>query len=158
VPLLIAHEHRVDAPAERVWHVICDLSSYPAWNPFVVACTSTHAVGDPIAMRVRVLPFYAQPQREWIRVHEAGRRLCYGMADLPLGALSSRRWHEVASEGDSHSRYVSRFALTGWLAPLVAFVLGGRLRAGFGAMSEALVARAETLARAASSEGLGPES
>jgi hypothetical protein len=45
----------------------------------------------------------------------------------------------------SRARYVSHVELGGWLAPLVALVLGRRLRAGFDAMSAAIAARAEAL-------------
>jgi hypothetical protein len=145
--LVIDHVHSVDAPAGRVWAVVCDLASYPEWNPFVIACSSTLEVGDPIWMRVRLIGF-AQPQREQILEHEPGRRLCYGLAPSRLGALSSRRSHEVEPLGADRSRYTSHFELRGWLAPLVSFLLARRLRAGFSAMSAALVARAETAIRA----------
>ena len=143
----IAHTLDVAAPAGTVWSVVTDLDRYPEWNPFVVACRSTLAVGSPIAMRVRVLPFVAQPQRETIFEHVPGRLLRYGIAPLPLGALASSRSHEVEAIADERARYVSRFELRGWLAPLVEGLLGRRLAAGFAAMSTALVTRAETLHR-----------
>lgn len=135
----------VEAPAERVWQVICDLPRYPEWNPFVVRCTSTLAVGDPIDMRVRVFPFWAQPQRERILEHRPGRHLCYGIGPSLLDALASRRCHHVTTLDARRSRYVSRFELSGWLSPWVARMLGRRLEAGFAAMSAALCARAEAL-------------
>ncbi len=141
--LVIEHDFRVDATPARVWEVVTDLQHYPEWNPFVVRCESTLVVGDPILMRVRVLPFFAQPQREWILEHEPGRRLCYGLASMPLGALESRRSHDVTADGATGARYQSRFELSGWLSPVVALLLGGRLREGFTAMSRALVQRAE---------------
>jgi hypothetical protein len=145
--LRIQHEFTVDAPPERVWEVVTDLARYPEWNPFVVACASTLAVGDPIDMRVRIFSSFAQPQRERILDHERGRRLCYGLPRSRIGALASRRCHEVFAESASRARYVSHFELRGWLAPLVSLLLGRRLRAGFGAMSAAIAARAEALAR-----------
>ncbi len=144
----IVHTFDVAAPAATVWSVVTDLDRYPEWNPFVVACRSTLAIGSPIVMRVRVLPFVAQPQRETIFEHEPGRLLRYGLAPLPLGALASSRAHEIAAVAEERARYVSRFALDGWLAPVVAGLLGRRLAAGFAAMSAALVARAEALHRA----------
>jgi hypothetical protein len=147
--LVIEHDLAVDAPPEVVWAVICDLARYPEWNPFVVSCASTLAVGDPISMRVRLFGRFAQPQREQILEHERGRRLCYGLPPSRLGALESRRSHEVTSAGGVRARYCSHFELSGWLAPLVECLLARRLRVGFGAMSRALVARAEALARAA---------
>jgi uncharacterized protein YndB with AHSA1/START domain len=146
MPFAIEQEILIEAPAERVWSVVCDLARYPEWNPFVVSCASTLVPGDPIDMRVRIFAQFAQPQRERILEHEPGRRLCYGLPPSRLGALASRRWHEVTSTGAARTRYVSHFELAGWLAPLVEWLLGARLRAGFAAMSAALAARAEALA------------
>lgn len=44
----------VTATPAVVWEVIVDLPRYGEWNPFVVECRSTLAVGDPIDMRVHV--------------------------------------------------------------------------------------------------------
>ena len=136
---------RVAAPADVVWEVVTDLAAYPTWNPFVVACRSTLEVGAPISMRVRVLPWIAQPQRERITEHEPGRRLCYGVPDLPLGALGSTRCHEVRALGPATSEYTSRFELRGWIAPIARALLGGRLAIGFEAMTSAIGVRAEAL-------------
>lgn len=142
--LTIAETRDVAAPAARVWSVITDLARYPEWNPFVVVCRSTLEPGTPIVMRVRVLPWLAQPQRETIFEHVPGRRLTYGVPPLPFGALASRRSHEVVETAADRCRYVSHFELTGWLVPIVSTLLGERLQKGFTAMTAALVRRAET--------------
>jgi uncharacterized protein YndB with AHSA1/START domain len=141
----IVHTVEIAAPTERVWQVIADLDRYPEWNPFVVVCRSSLRVGDPIDMRVRVLPFFAQPQRETILEHEPGRRLCYGLPKRGSGALVSRRCHEIEAQGPARTRYVSRFELEGWMEPVVRTLLGRRLAEGFAAMSAAIGERAERL-------------
>jgi hypothetical protein len=147
--VVIEHDLTVAAPAATVWSVIVDLDRYPEWNPFVVACRSTLAVGSPIAMRVRLLPFVAQPQRETVFEHRPGAYLRYGIRPLPFGALASSRSHAVEPVDATHARYLSRFELTGRLAPLVEVLLGARLRAEFDAMSAKLAERAERLHRGA---------
>jgi len=96
-------------------------------------------------MRVRVLPFWAQPQREWIITHEPGHLLCYGVRGTPFGSLVSCRCHEVRPLGAERALYESRFELGGWLAPLVQCLLGRQLTRGFNAMTEAIRQRAEEL-------------
>lgn len=135
----------VAAPAAVVWHVVTDLPRYGVWNPFVVACRSTLVPGEAIVMRVRVFPGFAQPQRETVLEHVPGTRLCYGVPRDRLGALTSRRCHHLEALPDGRTRYRSHFVLAGWLAPLVAALLGRRLAAGFAAMTAALGRRAETL-------------
>jgi hypothetical protein len=135
----------VAAPPARVWEVITDLARYGEWNPFVVACRSTLAVGDPIEMSVRLVPWVTQPQREVVFAHEPGTRLCYGLDGGWLGAIVSRRCHEVAPAGAGRTRYRSSFALSGWMAPVVRGLLGRRLAHGFHAMTAAIRDRAECL-------------
>jgi len=142
----IDHTHEVAAPAEVVWEVITDLPRYGEWNPFVVAASSSLEVGAPIDMRVRVLSFMTQSQRETISHMEPGRSYCYGLARGRVAALYSERCHVVTPTGPGRCRYESRFLLSGWLSPLVAGLLGRSLRRGFTAMSAAVGRRAESLA------------
>jgi hypothetical protein len=140
----IDHVLDIAAPPATVWAVLTDLDRYPEWNPFVVACRSTLQPGSPIVMRVRVFPGFAQPQTETIVAHDPGRFLSYGVGPMALGILTSRRSHAVTPLGADRTRYESRFALDGWLAPVVQAVLGRRLEAGFAAMTAAIKARAES--------------
>ena len=144
-PFVIEHRLDVAAPVAVVWRVVVDLAAYGEWNPFVVACRSTLEPGTPIEMRVRVVPWFAQVQRETVFEHVPGERLCYGLDGGFLGGVSSRRCHELAALDPGRTRYRSHFALSGRLGPLVRGLLGSRLQNGFGAMSHALRDRAERL-------------
>jgi hypothetical protein len=130
VSFIIDQSIEVEAPVEIVWEVITDLPRYGEWNPFVIECRSGLEVGDPIVMRVQIFEAFAQPQTEVVKVHSPGQHLCYGLLK-PLSA--------------THTLYHSSFELRGWLNPVVQTLLGGRLEAGFGAMTDALAARAEAL-------------
>ncbi len=135
----------VRAPSPLLWEVITDLDRYGEWNPFVVTCRSSLREGDPIDMKVQIFERFVQPQRETILEHRPGERLCYGLAPMPLGALASRRCHEVIDLGSHTSRYRSHFLLSGWLSPITRALLGSRLERGFRSMTRALVQRAEYL-------------
>ena len=115
----IVQRERIRAPRQRVWEVICKTDDYPEWNPFVVACDSSFAVGSPIRMRVRVLPWFAMPQTETVRANREGEFLEYGIR-LPLGLLESSRQHYLSELNANTSHSESRFCLRGPLAPLVA--------------------------------------
>jgi uncharacterized protein YndB with AHSA1/START domain len=147
VAFVLRETLEIEAPVARVWEVIADLARYPEWNPFVVAVRSSLEVGAPIVMRVRVLPFFAQPQRETILECVPERRLSYGVEGIPWNALRSVRYHELSPEGPERTRYCSHFELDGWLAPLTRALLGRHLERGFGAATRALVERAERLHR-----------
>jgi hypothetical protein len=145
MPFVIEEALEIDAPVHTVWGVITDLQQYEQWNPFVVSCRSTLVVGDPIDMRVKIFSWFAQPQREFIQDHIPGRRLCYGLDGGRSGAMISRRCHELEALDPQRTRYRSRFALSGWMAPVTRFLLGRRLTRGFHAMTAAIRQRAEQL-------------
>lgn len=141
----IRFELDVDASAEVVWEVISDLARYAEWNPFVIRATSACEVGAPIRMKVQMFRAFAQSQTETITEFTAPQRICWGLAGGGWSALSSRRCQVVTPVGPSRCRYVSEFQLHGWFAPVVMGLLGGRLQAGFRAMSHAAKRRAEEL-------------
>lgn len=148
MPVKIEFEHEINAPPAVVWQVLTDQSAYPQWNPFVVQSESTLAVGEPIVMRVRVLPFFAQPQTEVIYEHEPEKLLSYGIKGDPVGALRSYRSHRLTPV-EGGTGYQSLFELSGWFAPVVGLLLARQLRRGFRQMSQAIAERAEMLARSA---------
>jgi hypothetical protein len=135
----------IDAPSALVWEVLTDLPRYGEWNPFVVECQSTLREGDPIAMRVQIFDSFAQPQRETIFENEPGKRICYGLAPMPLGALASHRCHVLQPLSPERTRYSSQFRIQGWLVPVTRGLLGRRLERGFAAMTRAVGQRAELL-------------
>jgi hypothetical protein len=139
--IIIDHELDIDATAETVWRVIADLPRYGDWNPFVVSCKSTLKLNTPIKMRVKVMPFFAQPQQETILEHLPGEALSYGIK-MPLGMLSSHRRHRVSETEPGRARYVSTFKLEGWLSPVVKLFVGAQLQRGFNDMSAAIGRRA----------------
>lgn len=139
------HDFEIDAPPAVVWQLLTDVSRYAEWNPFVVSCALPQGleVGAPIEMRVRIFPFLTQPQREWISEAAPEKGFAYVMRGMPRALLASHRSHALEALGEGRTRYVSRFALEGALAPLVAFLMGRRLEVGFAAMGAALKRQAE---------------
>jgi hypothetical protein len=144
--LVIDFTVEINASPATVWGVLTDLPRYGEWNPFVEACSSTLIVGEPIEMKVRIFSAFAQQQRETILAHESGTLLTYGIAPLPLDLLSSSRSHVISSLDGGRTLYESRFRLGGRLSGLVSMMMGAKLRAGFSAMTNAVVVRAEALA------------
>ena len=136
----------IDAPTSVVWEVVSDLPRYAEWNPFCIECASTLRPGDPIDMKVKLLA-KPQAQREWISEFIDGERFAYCTKPMPLGALSSLRFHQVDADGTTRTRYQSYFHLRGWLRPLVLMLFRTKLEHGFAAMNAAVQTRAERLWR-----------
>ncbi len=142
----LRHEFEVDAPAAVVWEVITDLDRYGDWNPFVVEARSTLKPGDVIDMKVKLVG-PPQKQQEVMLSFDEGRGFAYRMKPFPLGALSSRRSHEITPLDDGRCRYRSHFELRGWMMPLVRGLFGAAMTRGFDGMSAGI--RDEAQRRAA---------
>lgn len=140
----IKHDLNIPASKATVWNVITDLKRYGEWNQFVVACESTLAIKSPIRMQVRVLPFFAMPQKETIFDHQPGQKLSYGIS-MPFGILSSYREHFVETNNSGSTRYRSRFELSGGLAPIVRLLLRKQLQRGFDDMANGIKQRSMQL-------------
>jgi hypothetical protein len=138
---VIDKELVVEAPADVVWQVLTDFGQYRSWNPFVLACRSSLKPGDPIRMDVALVG--TQKVEEVIESCTPGAGFAYHMKPYPLGALSSRRTHEITALGPGRARYRSYFHLEGWLMPVVRGLMGARLERGFAGMTAGLKQRAE---------------
>lgn len=131
----------IEAPAEAVWRVLADFGHYREWNPFVLACDSSLKPGEPIVMEVALVG--TQKVEEVIESCTPGAGFAYHMKPYPLGALSSRRSHEIVALGAGRAKYRSYFHLEGWLMPVVRALMGRRLERGFAGMTAGLKQRAE---------------
>lgn len=141
----------IDAPAELVWQVLTDFGAYPEWNPFVVRCDTTGAVGDPVLLH---LPDPATDgatftTQEWITVSTPPHHLQYQTGDSIPGMLAIRdQW--VDDLGAGRSAYETTDVFSGDIAQVVFDLQVEWVTAGFTATAHALKARAESLVRAGS--------
>lgn len=141
----ITHDLEVAASAAVVWEVLTDMKKYEEWNPFLLACDSTLKPGDPMNLTVQ-LGKSVRNEQEVMATYDEGKGFSYQMKPPPLGALASRRSHEIQAISDSRCRYISRFHLEGWLSPVVNLAVGKHLHTGFDGMSHGIKKRAEQLA------------
>jgi hypothetical protein len=139
----IDNEFLVKAQPLEVWDVITQVEKYEDWNSFVSKCETSLVVGEPIKMKVHLLPFPIS-QKETILEYEPGVILNYGIT-LPLNLLKSTRKHTVEKIDEDQVRYRSEFRLEGIISPLVALLMEGMLNQGFTRMAEEM--RAEVLRR-----------
>lgn len=137
-------ESRISADAERIWSIIMDLDRYPEWNPYTIAMKSTLKIGDPMVMTVKMSDTVTLDQTEYIRVLEAGHKVCWGInTDTPEFNSGERcQWLEPLAGGGT--RYVSEDLIEGTANQLVTALFGSDVQNGFDAVALALKQRAET--------------
>lgn len=140
----------IDAPLARVWHIMLDLPSYGAWNPFIVRaeCEGPLAVGAALRLWVRWQAGGGARSDERItELTPPGpearlARLVYRFAGPlhALGLVRATRTQQLDDLGDGRTRYSSRETFHGLLAR---FVPLAPVQDGFVRHAAALKARAE---------------
>lgn len=137
-------EIEIDAPAERVWHLLTDFASYPRWNPFIRSIDGRPIPGERLEVRLeppggRGMTFKpevlkADPERElrWL-----GHLLVPGLFD-------GEHSFTIRPLAEDRVRFVQREEFKGLLVPLFARSLDANTRRGFEQMNAALKERAES--------------
>jgi hypothetical protein len=111
-----AVERTIAAPAETIWALLTDASSFADWNTTVVDLQGTIAPGEKIALKSTL-----DPKRTFklkVTEFEAPRRMVWS-SGMPLGLFTGRRTYELTPAGNGNTTYSMREEFTGLMAPLI---------------------------------------
>ncbi|HEX8869031.1 MAG TPA: SRPBCC domain-containing protein [Lentzea sp.] len=138
----------IDAPASFVWSVLLDYPSYPSWNPYTLAVSTTLEVGSPIDLTLPKPDGSAGTwvSREYIRVVEPPRLLRYDTGDTFPGLLGTRD-QVITPLGSGRCSYRTFETFTGKYAEAVFTAQGAYVKSGFDSVAHALRARVVDLLR-----------
>jgi hypothetical protein len=136
----------IDAPPERVWDVLTDAPSWPAWNEFISSAQGTFSVGQRVLLEVPRLHAVIRPSMQ-LTVLEVDpcRRLRFrlAMARLGLPGLFSAEHTLTLTREDGVVRLWEDAVFSGLLVPLVSRSLNRRYISAFEATNVALKNRIE---------------
>jgi hypothetical protein len=136
----------IAASPERVWAILTDFASYPAWNPFI-----RRIAGQPVTgsrLEVRLVPpgsrgmtlrpklLEARPARSLRWLGHLGMR----------GIFDGEHTLRIEPAGTGQVRFMQSERFTGVLAPVISRFIASGTQHGFEAMNAALKVRAEAAA------------
>ena len=131
----------IDAPADAVWRLLTDASSYARWNPAVVSIEGTIAEGS----RIRLVSIAAPKRTFTLKVSEVRAPHHMVWADgMPLGLFRGQRTYTLAEHAGA-CRFSMVEEFTGPLAGLVTTAIPD-LTPSFEAFADGLKAGAEATA------------
>lgn len=139
----IETEIAIAAPAERVWAVLTDFTTYPDWNPFIRQIEGRPELGAQLS--VLIVPPGANGMRFRPRVlaAEPGRELRWlGRVLLP-GLFDGEHAFRIVPRSADAVLFQQSEIFRGVLTALMPAAAYENTRAGFAAMNQALKARAE---------------
>jgi hypothetical protein len=133
----------IDAPAERIWQILTDFSTYPEWNPFIRRIEGRLEAGLRLNIKLTIPNGWRMAIRPKILSVKPGVSLRWLGSLVVSGLFDGDHRFTLLPEGHHRTRFIQQETFSGMLVPLLgAFIAGGALR-GFSAMNDALKKRAE---------------
>jgi hypothetical protein len=133
----------IDATPDRVWAILTDFASYPAWNPLIQSIRGEPVVGSKLEVRIAPPDGKAMTFQPTVLNAEPNRELRWlGRVFLPR-IFDGEHSLQIEPLADGRVRFVQAEQFRGVLVPLLGKTLE-RTERGFTAMNEALKRRAET--------------
>jgi hypothetical protein len=134
----------IDAPAERVWDVLSDLSRYGEWNPFITKAKGELIEGAKLAIGIEPPGGRQMEFKPTVLEVEPNRSVRWlGRFILP-GIFDGEHTLAIEPVGESTARFTQRERFSGILTAFSG-KLFNRTQTGFEAMNEALKRRCESL-------------
>jgi hypothetical protein len=133
----------IDATPDRVWAILIDFASYPAWNPFMQTVRGEPVVGSKLEVRIAPPDGKAMTFRPTVLNAEPNRELRWLGRVLVPGIFDGEHILQIEPLTDARVRFVQAERFRGVLVPVFGRALEKTER-GFTAMNEALKRRAET--------------
>jgi len=131
----------IEAPREKVWAIVIDFASYPAWNPYLTRVEGRAAVGRTLDIHLEPSGGDAQDVAASITVFKPPRKLRWQSRMLAPGLRDLEYEVIVAPLGPNRAEVVQRARYEGLL---VAFMDQAPTDVGLEELAAALKRRAES--------------
>ncbi|MCB0510754.1 MAG: SRPBCC domain-containing protein [Chitinophagales bacterium] len=141
---IIESRIEINAPKDLVWQVLLDLDAYPLWNPFTPKVECSWKIGSDVVLHVDMKQNQKiQIQKETLLWLKEGESLAWGItSNFPV---RTERAQILSALSDTKTNYYTYDKFWGLLVPLVIFLYGKNIQAGFDAIALGLKKRAEEL-------------
>ena len=136
-------EIEIDAPAERVWHLLTDFASYPQWNPFIRNISGQPTKGERLEVRLEPPGGRGMTFKPEVLNAEPNRELRWLGHLLMPGLFDGEHSFIIQPLEEDRVRFVQREAFKGVLVPIFARSLEANTQRGFEEMNRALKERTE---------------
>jgi hypothetical protein len=133
----------IDAPLDRVWHVLVAFDRYGDWNPLIPKMKTRAIVGADADFNIHLGGLRAKVQSTVARADDQRElTLCGPRSKLQHPLFHGEHFWRLEEHGDA-TRLVHGELFGGLLLPLLWWWIGPKLESGYAEMNEALKRRVE---------------
>jgi hypothetical protein len=139
----VDNEVEIHAPAERVWQLLTDFTSFPRWNPFMQQVRGEATAGKQLEVTFQPVRALSMRARPIVLKAEPNRELRWREQFLFPGLLDIEHVFTLLPLAADRVRFTQRQTHTGLFSSFPASRRYAVLRRGLRAMNEALKQLAE---------------
>ncbi|MFY0680548.1 MAG: SRPBCC domain-containing protein [Thalassovita sp.] len=138
-------EIEIEAPVDRVWHLLADTEHYAEWNPFIRSLEGELQVGATLAVSIQLAGKSAMNFTPKVLVASPNQELRW-VGKLGLrGVFDGEHHFRLEETAGGGTRFIHGEQFRGVLAYILFPLIGSDTKAGFVAMNQALKSEAEAL-------------
>jgi len=131
---------KITAPPQKIWDILVDATSYPAWDPGMVRVEGRLALGEKVKFFTKFSPDQAFAVK--VTAFEPGKKMVL-TGGLPLGLFKSERTHTLTPAEAGQTTFHTEEIFSGLLLPIFGRSLPD-LTTSFEAFAAGLKQRAES--------------
>jgi hypothetical protein len=136
-------EVEINAPAERVWQLLTDFTSYPRWNPFIRSISGEPTTGERLEVRIEPPDGRGMTFKPTVLNAEPNRELRWLGHLLVPGLFDGEHSLAIQPLEENRVRFIQSETFRGLLVPLFSRSLDNNTHRGFEEMNRALKEQAE---------------
>ena len=134
---------QINAPAEKVWEILTDASSWNQWNTTIERIDGAIVLGNKVTIVTKLNPGHAFPLKITQFVPNQAMVWTGGM---PLGLFTGKRTYSIDRISETSSEFSMNEVFTGLMAPLITRSIPD-LQPSFDEFANCLKSQAESTAR-----------
>jgi hypothetical protein len=138
---------RINAPVDKVWNILTDLSANQSWNPFIVQSIGKAELGERLTCRPRISKKRIATFHPTVTRLVPGKVFAWTGHFLVPGLVDGVHVFELVPEEDNTVCLIHRQEFSGFLMPFIWKRIEKTAKRGFTLMNEALKKRAESAGR-----------
>ena len=120
----------INVEPDIIWQTLVNLQEYSKWNPFTPIVKTSWKIGDKVLLTVQMKKGKKPLQQtEYLTKLNPPKELAWGMNWEFL--LKAERIQRVTEETGGQSKYFTEDVISGFLCPLVHWLYGRHIQAGF---------------------------
>ncbi|MDW7732579.1 MAG: SRPBCC domain-containing protein [Methanolobus sp.] len=128
----------INAPAEKVWHILTDFENFENWNPFMLIKNGKLETGSQLEVQLTPPGSKSMAFKPTVLKVEPVKEFRWLGSMWIKGIFDGEHAFRIEELDENRTRLIQCERFRGILAPLILYMMGENIEAGFEKMNHSL--------------------